>query len=306
MTDRVLGIAHHISICISTYKRPLLLERLLHKIFILRTDGLFSYSVVVVDNDALESAREVALKAMSHAPYEIHYYVEPEKNISLARNLLVKNSTGDMVAFIDDDEFPDENWLLLHYSAILDSEADGVLGPVLPHFDSTPPPWLSKSGLLDRKRFRTKTKLTEPRYTRTGNVLLFRDVFRADEKPFDPAYGRSGGEDAVFFGRKIREGKSFIWCDEACVYETVPIERQRVSYHIKRAFVRGLTSSWTSPFFSIGTMISIGAVLFYTLILPCSLILGYHATVKFLVKDCDHAAKLLAYAGIRLATDWPS
>jgi glycosyltransferase involved in cell wall biosynthesis len=262
--------------------------------------------LTVVDNDAQESAKEVTSRAKSEAPFEIEYQVEPERSISLARNKLVKYSTGDMIAFIDDDEFPDENWLLFHYRTLLGSEADGVLGPVIAHFDTTPPPWLPKSGLLDRKRFRTNTILTESRYTRTGNVLLWRDIFRADENPFNPAYGKSGGEDAVFFRRKLQDGKSFIWCDEAYVYETVPLERQRVSYHIKRAFVRGLTSAWSTPFFSRSTMISIMAVLAYTLLLPFSLILGYHASVRLLVKDCDHAAKLLGYAGIRLTTELPS
>ena len=306
MTARVPKTAPHISICISTYKRPLLLERLFQRIRSLRMDGLFSFSVVVVDNDAKESAREVISRTRGDAAFEIAYHVEPEQSISLARNLLVKSATGDLIAFIDDDEFPDENWLLFHHKALMDSQADGVLGPVLAHFDKAPPRWLVKSGLLDRKRFRTNTSITEPRYTRTGNVLLWKDLFITDEKPFDPAYGKSGGEDAVFFRRRLQEGKSFIWCDEACVYETVPVERQRLDYHIKRAFVRGLTTSWSTPFLSLSTFVSMGAVLAYTLLLPFSLFLGYHKTVSMLVKGCDHAAKLLGYAGIRLTTELPS
>jgi glycosyltransferase involved in cell wall biosynthesis len=278
---------------------------LLGKLASLKTDALFSYSVIVVDNDSQGSAQEVIDRAKTVAPYDLEYHVEPERSISLARNMLVKHSTGDMVAFIDDDEFPDDSWLLFHYKALSSSRADGVLGPVIAHFDSTPPPWLIKSGLLERKRFRTYETLVDSRQTRTGNVLLRRKIFEDDEHPFDPAYGKSGGSDGVFFGRKMRSGRSFIWCDEACVYETVPVERQRLDYYIKRAFTRGLTAAWNSSFFSLGTILSMMAVLSYTVLLPFSLIRGYHACVRLLVKDCDHVAKLLGYAGIQLITKRP-
>src|SRR5664280_1724691 len=46
----------HISVCICTYKRPWLLKRLLGEIGKQETGGLFSYSIVVADNDALRSA----------------------------------------------------------------------------------------------------------------------------------------------------------------------------------------------------------------------------------------------------------
>lgn len=299
------GIRHHISVCICTYKRATLLARLLRELSVLKTDGLFRYSAVVVDNDAQESAREVVLRAKKEAFFDIKYYVEPERSISLARNMLVKHSTGDMIAFIDDDEFPDDNWLLLHFKALLGFGVDGVLGPVIAHLDNNPPRWLLKSGLLERKRFLTGSIIKDSRFTRTGNVLLWRKLIRADEVPFDPAYGKSGGGDAVFFRKKINKGKLFIWCDEACVYETVPVERQRLNYYIRRAFTRGMTSAWNTPFFSKSTMISIIAVISYTLLLPFSLILGYHAFVRLLVKDCDHLAKLLSYAGINLISERP-
>jgi len=48
----------HISVCICTFKRPQLLKRALEKLGHQRTEDLFSYSVVIVDNDRAESARE--------------------------------------------------------------------------------------------------------------------------------------------------------------------------------------------------------------------------------------------------------
>jgi succinoglycan biosynthesis protein ExoM len=98
----------------------------------------------------------------------------------------------------------------------------------------------------------------------------------------------------------------FIWCDEALVYETVPIERQCIRYHVKRAFVRGLTSSWSVPFLSASTVVSIAALFLYSFLLPFTLLLRFDIFVKILIKDCNHIAKLLGYAGIRLTESLPS
>ena len=71
-----------------------------------RTDNLFTYSVVVVDNDFRESAKEVVCLFKEEASIPVDYYCEPEQNISLARNMALRNARGNYVAFIDDDEFP--------------------------------------------------------------------------------------------------------------------------------------------------------------------------------------------------------
>ena len=74
------------------------------------------------------------------------YENEPVQNISLARNRAVLLSRGEYVAFIDDDEFPQKYWLYNHFQMIKKTGADGVLGPVIPHFESGAPEWLIKAG----------------------------------------------------------------------------------------------------------------------------------------------------------------
>jgi len=53
MNDRESGL-EHVSVCICTYKRPSLLEKLLYKLENLKTDDHFTYSIVAVDNDDSE------------------------------------------------------------------------------------------------------------------------------------------------------------------------------------------------------------------------------------------------------------
>src|SRR5436190_12853645 len=106
-SDAIPGTSKHISVCICTYKRPQLLGRLLVELACQETGGLFTYSIVVVDNDRLQSAEAVV---SGFAAVSVKYCVEPRQNIALARNRAVQDSRGDFVAFFDDDQFPTKCW----------------------------------------------------------------------------------------------------------------------------------------------------------------------------------------------------
>jgi glycosyltransferase involved in cell wall biosynthesis len=295
----------HISVCICTFKRPDLLRRLLVSLPSQRTEGLFTFAAVVIDNDASGSASEAVRDVRTGSSLGIEYAIEPERSISLARNRSVENARGDWIAFIDDDEFPADDWLVRHYLTLRTSDASGSLGPVRAHFDGPSPSWLVRSGLLERKEFPTGTTLTDARYTRTGNVLLRQSVFADPRDRFDPAFGRTGGGDAVFFKRMIEKGHRFIWCNEAVVFETVPPERQVRSYYVKRAFTRGMTEARDTPLLSLSTLRSLAAVPLYGLLLPFARLAGPHLYTRYLIKECDHLSKILGHLGIKLVKERP-
>jgi glycosyltransferase involved in cell wall biosynthesis len=263
----------------------------------------FTYSLVVVDNDARETARGVVEDWAKRSTIEVVYVCEPEQNISRARNRAVANASGPYVAFIDDDEVPELAWLANLYETCSGLSVDGVLGPVLPQFRGTPPEWLMKSGLCSRETFPTGTRVNNSKYMRTGNVLLAKGMIEALEAPFDPRLGRTGGEDADFFDRMVKAGRSFVWCNEARVYEDVPVERQTLKYHVKRAFLRGVTEADRQAFLSYGTLKSSAAVVIYCAALPLLLATRYHLFARYLVRCCDHLAKLLGHFGVRLARE---
>lgn len=295
----------HISICICTYLRPALLSRLIVRLRDQRTDGLFTYSAVVVDNDARGSGEEAVKGVGAAALMPIEYHIEPERNISLARNRSIENAQGNLIAFIDDDEFPADDWLYQHFRTLRGSPASGVLGPVRADFDAQAPAWLTKSGLLGRREFVTGQRILNSRFTRTGNVLLWRSLFADPDDRFDPAYGKTGGSDAIFFRRMMRKGHLFLWCNDAVVYETVLPERQVKSYYIKRAFTRGMGEAQDAPFLSLRTLRSAIAVPLYALLLPFARLAGAHVFMRYLVKECDHLSLILAQFGIKVVKERP-
>jgi glycosyltransferase involved in cell wall biosynthesis len=287
---------NHICVCICTYKRPELLKRLLMELRGQDTCNLFTYSITVVDNDHLESAKPVMSDFAAVSTIPITYCVEPRQNIALARNRAIENASGDFVAFIDDDELPTPRWLHTLFNACREYGVDGVLGPVKAHFDQAPPEWVLKGGFYDRPTYPTGLVI-DGRKGRTGNVLLKRQIFTTGTLPFRPEF--LTGEDQDFFRRMIEKGHVFIWCNEALAYEVVPPIRWKRTFMLKRALFRGAVTL-AHPTFGVRDVAkSVIAAPAYAVALPFALVLGHHRFMTLLVKLFDHLGKLLALLGIK-------
>ncbi len=192
------------------------------------TEGLFIYSVVVADNDGMGSAEQVVAAFGAKAQLAVTYCVETEQNIALARNKALQHAKGDLIAFIDDDEFPADDWRCNLFKMYKTSGADGVLGPVKPHFETKPTPWVTKGGFFERPTHPTGHRLSWEQ-SRTGNVLFKKEILNSLNPPFRQKFG-TAGEDMDFFRRAMNMGFSFVWCNEAVVYEVSPSSRSRGAF----------------------------------------------------------------------------
>jgi glycosyltransferase involved in cell wall biosynthesis len=285
----------HISVCVCTYKRPHLLHRLLKELDRQDAGGLFTYAIVVADNDALKSAEATVEEFRLTSDIPVTYCVEPRRNIALARNKVVSNADGDYIALIDDDEFPAPLWLRTLFKNCNDYEVDGVLGPVKRHFDQAPPAWFKKSSIYDRSVNPTG-HFVEWADARTGNVLMRRRIIAGEPAPFRAEF--RAGEDQDFFRRKTEEGFAFIWSADAIVFETIPPARWRRSYILRKAALQGATAALQPNCGPVNIVKSIIAVPLYLLIAPIALIFGQHVFMTLMVKICDHSGKLLMLMGI--------
>jgi glycosyltransferase involved in cell wall biosynthesis len=91
--------------------------------------------VIVVDNDSRDETRDVAMSFADLLP--LAYVFEPRRGVAIARNAGVRVSTGDVIAFTDDDCVPDPSWLLyLEMPLLRDPEIGMVAGEVLPFASS--------------------------------------------------------------------------------------------------------------------------------------------------------------------------
>lgn len=293
----------HISICICTFKRPELLTRLLESIAQQITDGTFTFDVVVVDNDTQRSAEPSVERFRTRSGIVVRYDCEPNQNISLTRNRAIRNACGNLVAFIDDDERPVPEWLRQLHGTLCTANAWGVLGPVLPDFPVDAPSWIRKGKFFDRRRSATGSTISM-QDARTGNVLFKRSVFKDDELWFDPAYGRTGGEDSDFFIRQFARGGHYVWSDEAVAYEAVPANRLTGSFLARRSTRAGtldgeaMRAGTLSPKGIIGR----SALILTACIglLPVSLLLPKHLRMYILFKLVYCAGILTGYWGFSI------
>jgi succinoglycan biosynthesis protein ExoM len=285
----------HITIAICTFRRPDLLRSLLVDLRDQETDGLFSYSILVVDNDARRSAEEVVRAFAGAQSVPVEYQVEPGQNIALARNRAVACSKGDYLVFIDDDESPIRRWLLTLFEACTRFKAFGALGPVHPRYAETPPRWVVEGKFYDRPTYPTGTVI-DWRKGRTGNTLLKMEVFAGLDEPFRPEFRT--GEDQDFFRRVIEKGYFFVWCNEAVAYEMVPASRWNRSFMLRRALLRGYTSLAHPTLSAKDILTSVIAAPAYALTLPLALLLGQGKFMNNLVRMFDHVGRLLGCIGI--------
>jgi len=229
-----------VSICICTFRRPGPLLRLLRSLA--RLDPASpSYEIIVVDNDA-ERSGEPAIREARAEGITLQYLVEPQRGIARARNRSVEPAQGAFVAFIDDDEEADPQWLMNLYAEVVGHGATGGVGPVVPRFHDETPRWCIDGGFFERQRCPTGTVL-ERTGLRTGNALVRRERLMELAGPFDERLALSGGEDTDLFMRLIENGARIIAVDTAVVWEHLAPNRTTVSFLLRRRFLVGIGSA---------------------------------------------------------------
>ncbi|MBW2494609.1 MAG: glycosyltransferase, partial [Deltaproteobacteria bacterium] len=223
--------------------RPAGLANLLGALEVLEIPIDAKLQVVVVDNDASESARAICDDVASRHAYPLKYVVEKRRGIPFARNaaLAAALPDSDFVAFIDDDETPETDWLAELLRVQRYYRADVVTGPCIPRYLESPPRWLVEGGFHERPRHPTGT-LRGVAFTH--NVLVRAAVFDSLDSYFDESMALNGGDDEEFFTRVFASGFQIVWADNAIVSESIPTSRSTVRWLVRRSFRVGTSSSW--------------------------------------------------------------
>jgi succinoglycan biosynthesis protein ExoM len=229
-----------VDVCVATFKRPLLLSKLLESLSLQELPTGIAMRIIVVDNDKNGSARPIVEQFSAGSDVLVVYDIEPVQNIARTRNRAVALAVGDYVAFIDDDETAEANWLDRILATADAFNADVVFGPVKPVLPDNTQDWIRKGHFFDRERIPTGT----PRpHGGTGNTLVKTEVLHRSNMILDPAFGLTGGADTELFTRLQKQGAKLVWCDEAICYEQVPQNRMTVGWLVRRSFRGGQTAS---------------------------------------------------------------
>jgi len=228
------------SVCIATYKRKQLLRRLLDSILIQNLPENIELQVIVVDNDENKSAKEVVQSYNDVDNIKFEYHEQPEKNISLTRNVAVNNAVGEYLFFIDDDEKADTDWIKNHLESLIEYSADGCFGIVLPEFHNDTPEWIKFGDYFARDCPPTGDDAI---YMGAGNSIIKSNIINQVSGPFDPDYGLTGGEDTHLFSTLRRNGAKFISNRKAIVTELFSSDRTNIKWLFKKSFQTGNTAT---------------------------------------------------------------
>lgn len=118
------------TVAIPTYnganRLPELLSRLGNQI---NTENI-SWEIIVVDNNSTDNTAEVVKNYQANwkFPYPLKYYFEPKQGAAFARQLAIKESQGEFIGFLDDDNYPAPNWVEAAYTFSKNNPKAGAFG----------------------------------------------------------------------------------------------------------------------------------------------------------------------------------
>lgn len=203
--------------------------------------------IVVIDQSSDDKTADLVRAFSAHADIPLHYHRPGSVGHTKARNIGVKLSRGDIVAFTDDDCLVDRDWLGAVVSGLSDMRVVCVCGRTKPAAHQDRPRQALISTLnCDRPRiFRGKRN---PIGIGRGNNMAFvrDDLLRLGA--FNELIGVGtnvyAGDDIDLFYRVLCAGRWIAYCPDAVVYHAQPDEwesviRKKRGYAISVAAILG-------------------------------------------------------------------
>ncbi|MBW3616157.1 MAG: glycosyltransferase [Proteobacteria bacterium] len=228
-----------------TLRRPDSLARAVRSVFAQTDAG--PLELVVVDNSPEGSAGPGVQALAAEAPFPLRFVHEATPGVATARNSGLAVASGELVAFLDDDEEAPPGWLAALVRVHREHGADVTFGPIR---GRAPDGSGWATAYLERLFSRTGPAQSGPVSTHwgCGNSLLTRSTALAGPAPFDPAMDQIGGEDDLLFTKLAGLGRRFAWAAEAWVWEHPAPHRATLTYAVKRAFAYGQGPSQTASY----------------------------------------------------------
>ncbi len=275
------GAVVRISVILCTYNRCLYLRKALESIAASVLPDLVEWEVLVVDNNSGDKTREMANEFAVRYPWCFRYIFEPRQGKSHALNTGIRESKGDVLAFVDDDVTVGPTWLRNLTLPLHDKTWAGVGGRTLMANPFSPPPWLTLGapyylGGILCAMFDLGDKSCELHDPPYGANMAFRRVmfekygsFRTDLGPSPDREIPRPNEDTEFGRRLMAAGERLFYEPSAIVYHPVPQNRLRKEYFLDWWFDygRAMVREWgrkpdvwgiPRPYLSILKMSTIG------------------------------------------------
>ena len=228
-----------LSIVIATYNRSAMLMQTLQSV-IEQTLPREEWECVVVNNNSTDStAADFEAFAARYPDYNLRMVLETNQGLSYARNRGIRESEGEYIAIVDDDERIAPEFVA-SYVALFDEVPDAVAagGPIVAEYPTGRPRWMSaftERPIANTMYFGEEVReFPRGRVPGGGNMALRRSAVRR-YGVFDTSLGYVGeslvgGEESDLFERlQIAEAK-YYYVPKAVMYHIIPKEKLTVEY----------------------------------------------------------------------------
>lgn len=220
-----------VTMVVCTFNRAAMLRDALSSLVAQQTE--FEYEVVVVDNGSSDDTREVVDAVMNETTATVRYFREDQRGVSWARNRGITEARGEWIAFCDDDQIADADWLqtLMDFASEKGIAWAGGQVRLLLDDDELLSLPVECRGLLGETWGQAEPRRYAGKMTPgTGNLLVQKQVF-ARVGVFDVSL-IEGGEDTDLFRRIDAAGIVGWYTPAAIVRHMVPPYRREPRYFL--------------------------------------------------------------------------
>ncbi len=212
-----------------------------------------NFEVVVVDNGCTDRTREV-VEARLNDP-RLRYVYESVLGLSVARNRGAQETTGEILAYLDDDAVASPQWLSCLVKAFAQNEklaiAGGKVNLIWPD-GMTPPKWMSTELSLNLGFYDLGPEpvlITDPGLTPRGLNYAIRRCFLDQVNGFDVNLGRIGtrllsNEELYMTELALTNGWQVLYIPEALALHNVSPERTKQDWFMRRSWWQGVSECY--------------------------------------------------------------
>lgn len=241
-----------VDLCICTVERGPFLGECLAAVGAMDRDRVAGHEIrlVIVVNGPDRTALDRVQSMVAATGLTATVVSEPERGIPFARNRAVRTAIArgaEAIAFIDDDDIPDPEWLGELLAVASRTGADLVLGRWRPPADLDLPRVLQGVRFFKEPDPDATNRYGLPAWGGTYNVLIRTSLIErlsdAEGQLFDPAFATTGGSDTDLFVRAARAGASVRAAPRSTVVRRWEPARISLRGVIRRAFRLGVTQA---------------------------------------------------------------
>lgn len=237
-----------ISIVVCTYNRAEMLRETLASYLQMQRPEDLQCEVIVVDNNSNDDTAAVSEVFCKRYPDQFRYLMEPVQGLSFARNSGVRASSAALIAFVDDDIFFDERWLVEMLDLFRTTDAMGAGGKSIPRFEGGTPSWISSRVLSlygSTNSGDVIKRMIFPDHPFGLNMVFRREVFESAGL-FNVTLGRIkksllSNEEYELFYRIDRKNMPVFYTPLAIIYHRIPEARTRKSWVLRRYYCQGVS-----------------------------------------------------------------